>query len=197
MTLATGMRPLAGNTRRAGAFTLVELILVMAILVIAVSIVMPTMSKFFGGRALDSEVKRFMALIHYGQVRAVGEGVPMVLWIDPAHNSYGLRQDYAFGNDPKAIENTLAKGLTLDVSRNNARAALANSQSGRVATGQALRRQNILPSIYFQPDGTVNSALSVSGVMLKDVDSGPVWIVPSDSELGYELQSENPNNRRR
>ena len=194
MTLATGTR---SRSQRAGAFTLVELILVMALLVIAVSLVMPTMSKFFGVRAQDAEVKRIMALIHYGQVRAVGEGLPMVLWIDSTHGKYGLRQDYVFGDDPRGVENDLAKGLSIDVSKNNTRAAIANSATGRVRTGQVSRRQNLLPAIYFQPDGTVNSALSVTGVMVKDVNSEPVWIVPSDSEQGYELQTQNPNSRRR
>ena len=195
-TSATGTRT-RGDARRAGAFTLVELILVMALLVIAVSLVMPTMAKFFGGRALDSEVKKFMALMHYGQTRAVSEGVPMVLWVDTVHNSYGLRQEATFGRDRDAVENDLAKGLTIGVARNMTKVPIANSQTGRILTGQVVQRQNKLPAIYFEPDGTINDALSVGGVSLQDVNSAPVWIAPAGSNLGYEVTSENPNSRRR
>lgn len=196
MMFATGKETRA-ETRRAGGFTLVELILVMALLVIAVSLIMPTMSKFFGGRALDSEVKRFVALIHYGRVRAVGEGVPMLLWVDTTHTNYGLRQDFAFGDDAKSVKNTVAKGLTISVSRNGVRAPIANSQTGRIQTGQVVMRRNVQPAIYFEPDGSINLALSVSGVCLQDPNHPPMWIVPNDTDAGYDLERENPNNRRR
>src|SRR6516162_6663029 len=64
------------------AFTLIELILVLALLVIITSIAAPTMSRFIRGRALDSEAQRMMALMHAAQSRAVSEGAPMMLWLD-------------------------------------------------------------------------------------------------------------------
>lgn len=194
MTFATG-NGITGNRRRAGAFTLVELILVMALLVMAVSLVMPTLSRFFGGRAVDSELKKFVALLHYGQTRAIGEGIAMVLWIDSAHGSYGLEQDSTFGKDPSAVENSVANGVKIDVARNAARQAVANSQTGRILTGQVLQRRNRLPAINFLTDGTINAATSVLGVSLQDKNNAPVWIVPSDSQFGYEVQSENPSHR--
>src|SRR5208282_2111327 len=57
------------------AFTLVELILVLALLVIVTSLVAPAMSNFIRGRALDSEARRLCALMHAGQSRAVSEGM--------------------------------------------------------------------------------------------------------------------------
>ena len=41
-------------TRR-GGFTLIELVLVMALLVVAISVTAPVLSRFFRGRTLDSE----------------------------------------------------------------------------------------------------------------------------------------------
>src|ERR1700743_3614114 len=41
-------------------FTLIELIMVMALLVVAVCLVAPRMSDFIRGRALDSEARRLM-----------------------------------------------------------------------------------------------------------------------------------------
>lgn len=197
-TSATGTPRHRIDARHARGFTLVELILVMALIVIAVSMIMPTMSKFFGGRSLDAEVKRFMSLMHYGQSRAVSEGVPMVLWVDTAHNSYGLNHENTFGPDRDAVENDLGKGLTIGLAKNTSKVTIANSQTGRIQTGQALQRKNKMPAIYFEPDGTINNALSVGGVSLQDVNSAaPVWIAPvSSSDLGYDVTSQNPNSRR-
>src|SRR6266705_1192 len=82
---------------RSSAFTLIELILVMAILTVAVSITAPTLGRFFSGRALDSEARRLLALTHNGQSRAVFEGVPIELWVDARQRTYGLEAEYSSG----------------------------------------------------------------------------------------------------
>src|SRR5438270_8363826 len=83
MTLRTGNSRVRSNEqRRARAFTLVELILVMTLLLIVMCVALPSLKGFFRGRNLDSEARRFLSLARYGQSRAVSEGVPMVLWID-------------------------------------------------------------------------------------------------------------------
>src|SRR5471030_540561 len=66
------------NRRCRRAFTLVELILVLALLFIAVSLVAPRMSTFVRGRALDAEARRLLAMTNAGKARAVSEGMPMV-----------------------------------------------------------------------------------------------------------------------
>ena len=61
------------------------------------------MSNFIRGRALDSEARRLMALMHAGQSRAVSEGLPMVLWVDEKQGAYGLQAETTGQNgDPKA-----------------------------------------------------------------------------------------------
>ena len=55
----------------ASAFTLIELILVMAILTMAVSVTAPTLANFFRGRTLDAEARRLLAMTRGGQNRAV------------------------------------------------------------------------------------------------------------------------------
>lgn len=187
-TSGTGKR---SDARRAGAFTLVELILVMALMVIAVSIVMPTLAKFFGGRALDSEVKNFMALMHYGQSRAVSEGTPMMLWIDSPKRKYGLEREPGYGGtDTHAVENKLADGLKIEVARNNVKSVLANSQTGRILQGQVTQSRNKLPAIYFLPDGSISAATSVGGVSLQDKNSAPVWIAPGGTQTGFTVQTQ-------
>ena len=94
------------------AFTLIELILVMAMLLIVIGVSAPTLSKFFRGRTLDSEARRFVSLARYGQSRAVSEGVPIVLWVDAKLGRYGLQQEVNYtGVDLKAVEYALNKEL--------------------------------------------------------------------------------------
>src|SRR5580692_3371182 len=82
----------AGDLRRppVRAFTLIELIVVMVLLAIAAALVAPHMASFYRGRSLNSEARRMLALTHYGQSRAVAEGVPVLLWINSANSTYGL-----------------------------------------------------------------------------------------------------------
>src|ERR1700676_3208789 len=102
MILSTGNRTNTHPHRR--AFTLLELLLVMVLLTIIVSLVMPSLTKFFGGRMLDSEVRRVVSVTHYGQSRAVSDGVPMLLWVDPRAGTYGLQQETGYNDsDGKAV----------------------------------------------------------------------------------------------
>src|ERR1043166_3717524 len=64
--------PLHHATQR--AFTLIELIVVMTLLVAVISIALPSLGGFFRGRTLDSEARRMLALTRQGQSRAVAEG---------------------------------------------------------------------------------------------------------------------------
>ena len=195
MTLATGT---ASNRRPPGAFTLIELILVMAVLVVVTAIIMPKLSGFFGARSVDSEAKRFMALMHYGQTRAVADGVPMMLWIDSTHRAYGLEQQPGYAvRDPLEEDNTLADGLKIDTVRNNVKTPVANSQTGRIVTGQVIQGKTRLPAIYFSPDGAINYALSVGGVSIQNANDAPVWIALNSSEMSYGIQSQNPASNRR
>ena len=85
-------------------FTLIELILVMAILTIAVAITAPALANFFRGRSLDSEARRLLALTRQGQSRAVSEGLPMELWFDTAQNTFGLEAEPSYEEvDARAV----------------------------------------------------------------------------------------------
>src|SRR5690349_13326356 len=82
----------AGAVHRS-AFTLIELILVLALLAVATSIAAPSLSRFFRGRSLNNEARQLLSLTHAGQARAVGDGFPMLLWIDSSGRTYGLQEE--------------------------------------------------------------------------------------------------------
>src|SRR5438128_2340756 len=105
-------RGVASPTFSHRAFTLIELILVMALLLIVLGVAFPSLKSFFQGRNLDAEARRFLSLTHYGQSRAVSEGLPMMLWIDAPGRAYGLQVQTGYTEtDDKAVQYTLDKDL--------------------------------------------------------------------------------------
>jgi len=172
MILATG-NP---NKRRTQcAFTLVEMILVMVMLVVAVSIIAPNLAGFVRGRALDSEARRLIAMMNAGKARAVSEGMPTVLWIDEKNKSYGLEAETpAQKTDPEAEK--------FPVDENVAIAVMNFSGSG---TTFNVNNQS-LPAIRFLADGTVDEN-SPQTVKLTGSGGGALWLLESADRTGYEI----------
>jgi Tfp pilus assembly protein FimT len=163
-------RAFSASTRR--AFTLIELILIMALLVIITSIALPVMSKFVRGRALDSEARRLFALMHAAQSRAVSEGMPMMLWLDEKDGAYGVDAETSGQNgDPKAEK--------LDVDSTLALAVVNTGTAGQATF-------NNLPAIKFLADGTVDET-SPQTVALQDVDGFGRLMVLNKLRTGYEI----------
>ena len=168
MTLATGN---PGKRRNQCAFTLVEMILVVVLLVVAVSIVAPRMSGFVRERALDSEARRFLSLANAAQSRAVSEGMPMMLWIDEKNDKYGLEEE-----TPGKIADTKAEDFTAD---ENVMVAVMN------LNGSATTFKN-LPAIRFLADGTVDEN-SPQMVKLTGSTGAALWLLESADRRGYEI----------
>ena len=181
MMFPTGNRTIpSGNAPWTRAFTLIELILVMAMLLIVLAVSAPTLSRFFRGRTLDSEARRFIALTRYGQSRAVSEGVPMELWIDPKQRTYGLREEPASGlEDTKAAEFELGRDLSMEVTD-----PPANQRSAKKMHSAARN----LPVIRFLPDGFF-AETSPNSVVLRDERQESAVIAQSRSRLRYEIQT--------
>src|ERR1035441_10924304 len=144
-------------TRR--GFTLIELILVMALLTIVISLTAPKLSRFFHGRTLDSEARRLLALTRSGQSRAVSEGVPMDLWVDAELGTFGLEAEPSYEtSDPKAVDFTLDGGLQLAVVNKTVVAPVVTMNRSLQTSTASVPRVNLvhagLPTIRFLPDGS-------------------------------------------
>ena len=132
------------------AFTLIEMILVMALLVIAVSFVAPSLSGFFRGRTLTSEANQIISLMHQGQSRAVSAGVPMVLWFDTKEQKYGLEEEPGYvDKDPHAVEFKLDDNLQIEIPDNDP------STTAPTDLNRDTERAG-MPQINFLPDGTIS-----------------------------------------
>lgn len=169
MTLETGNK--VNKSPAQCAFTLIELVLVMALLVVAVCMVAPRMSGFIRGRALDSEARRMMALMHAGQSRAVSEGMPMVLWLDEKQNTIGLEQETPpTGGDPRAENLTISENVQI-----------APQTQGSTTTTTFKH----LPAIRFLPDGTVDEGSPQTVQLTEGNDS--LLLTELQNRTGYEI----------
>ena len=160
------------------AFTLIELILVLALLAVVTSLAAPSLSRFFRARALDSEARQLLSLTHAGQSRAVADGFPMLLWIDSQQRAYGLQEEgttrngHAQATDPKAEE--FAFGDNVQVEAVNASPVSVNGQS--------------LPAIRFMPDGTADEN-SPTRLRLTGQNGETLWLIQATNRLRYEIRN--------
>ncbi len=181
------------SSRRAG-FTLIELILVMAILTMAVSVTAPTLSNFFRGRALDAEARRLLALTRAGQSRAVTEGVPMDLWINANEKTFGLEAEPSYEDkDSKAVTYSLDSGLQVEVVNRTAGLTVTSMTrtSGHTATFSAPKvtlAHPSLPTIRFLPDGSISDS-SPQMLHLLARDGSSLWLAQSRDHLTYEIRA--------
>jgi type II secretion system protein H len=176
-------------------FTLIELILVMALLTIVISLTAPRLSRFFHGRTLDSEARRLLALTRSGQSRAVAEGLPMDLWIDAEEGTFGLEAEPSYETgDNRAVDFTLDSGLQLEVVSRTV-VAPANTptmnRAQRVSTASVARVNLVhanLPTIRFLPDGSIGEA-SPQMLRLTSSDGGSLWLAQAKDGLSYEIKT--------
>lgn len=193
-------RPEGRAPALARAFTLIELVLVMAILITVMSVSATSLSRFFRGRLIDNEARRFLALTRYAQSRAVAEGVPMQLWIDGENHTYGLQMQPGYTElDDKAKEFTLGKDLTIETGLpplTTATIAGALAGGGPSAAMQLSEGGVSLPVIQFTPDGFI-SLTSPESVAIHDGERETIVISQSRNRLTYEIQTNNFANESR
>jgi prepilin-type N-terminal cleavage/methylation domain-containing protein len=193
------------RARSAEGFTLIELILVMALLVVVMAVVSPSLRGFLQGRTLDSEVRRFVSLTHYAQARAVNEGIAMRLWVDPERRQYGLAGEYsmdASGVDPKSVVYEMGQDLQVDVEQRSWAILMGNRMAlqNRWAGGQPSSGTNIGQFVFrFTPDGFIDDT-SPLGLWIRHLPAGTstrarplpgdeVYVGQSLNRLRYEVQT--------
>jgi prepilin-type N-terminal cleavage/methylation domain-containing protein len=165
-------------------FTLIELIFVLALLAISAAFVASRMGSFFRGRALNFEARRMLSLTHYAQSRAVSEGVPVILWINPASSSYGLTVQSSF-NDPDgdthAVKYSVESSLRLETPQGVVAAVSEQDDEKLGITTDGLS------FIRFTPDGFFDDS-SVSKITIRQGAEAGLELVPTVNRLGYEIR---------
>jgi type II secretion system protein H len=176
------------RTPRQPGFTLIELVLVMAMLLIVLSLAAPSLARFFRGRTLDFEAKRFLALTRYAQSRAVSEGAPMLLWIDVEQRAYGLEIEASYaeeGTQTNRLQFTLGERLEVEVE-------VPEVKTSRPMPEQIGRLRGEVPFIRFAPDGFIDET-SPTRVLFREpeAEAGAILVGQSINRLNYEIQTNN------
>ena len=184
MTSRTGNKQTNSvKTRRQDAFTLIELILVLAVLSSVIALGTPMLSRFFRARTIEGEGQRLLALTRYGQSRAASEGVPMVLWMNPADGTYGLGiQDGYKASDARpqtGYGSSNPSGVGKDV-----RFQLPDRLQFEL--GQGARIQNKMATIRFAPDGSIGEN-SAQKVVIRQDDGEGIALVQSENQSNYVI----------
>jgi type II secretion system protein H len=165
----------------AAGFTLIELIVVMLLLAIAALFVAPSMASFIRGRSLNFEARRMLSLTHYAQSRAVAEGMPVLLWFNPANSTYGveLQGGYAAGDD-RPQQFTADPTVTFS-------APTTETPPVSELEDEKLGLPEGLPLIRFNPDGFFDE-VSARRILLVQGSEHAVELAQKDDLLGYELR---------
>lgn len=154
------------RSRHARGFTLIELIVVMAMLAAVMAIATPVLSRFFKGRTLEEEARRFLALTRYARSEAISRSVLMELWINPELGLYGLSPQSGYElDDRKSIEFSLADGLSFDVE------STALDERGEA-------------KILFWPDGSIDVE-SLVELRIQQDEWEMIEIAQADFGMGY------------
>jgi prepilin-type N-terminal cleavage/methylation domain-containing protein len=160
------------DAMRSPAFTLVELLLVMAILLVVMGVVAPSLSRSLRARKVSDEASRFLALTEFARDSAVSEGMPMMIWVNGSSQHYGLdpMNDYLQSKVHREY------ALTSDVQFDPASAPAVGANTS---------------VIQYMPNGTP-AVTSVAGVKLVDHFGGTVVISLRSDGSRYEIQKNTP-----
>jgi type II secretion system protein H len=164
------------------AFTLVEMILVMTIMVVLLGVVFPSLQGFFRGRNLDNEAQRFISLTRYGQSKAIAEGLPVELWINPRQGSYGLAAVSGYTEtQTNPINFNLDQSVQITFSAPSSVLIRSNYWT------QAKAQFGAVTKIRFQPDGFISDS-SPEKIFLRQATGAQILIAETPSHLRYDIQ---------
>jgi prepilin-type N-terminal cleavage/methylation domain-containing protein len=168
------------------AFTLIELILVMALLTIIISVASPNLSEFFRGRALDTEAGRFLALTRYGQSRAVSAGTPMILWLHRAEGTYGLREEMKYGPTKVGLAHPVEFEPSLDRFNEEMPLEYQLAKDLRFELDPNSHATNNVAIIRFSADGSIDEN-SLKMLYIRDKNDSSIPILLTRTRLKYEI----------
>ena len=171
-TSPIGMRPASEQIRSARAFTLIELIIVMALMVTILGLSAPSLSRSLKGRAVKQEATRLLATIEYAREESISQGVPMAVWIDAQNGRFGTQPQNGYEGNPLR-----QKELSLDPTIHFVLDGAEPTQNGRIIATE------------FDPDGTLDPS-SISNLQLSDQKDESVTLSLSEDGWGYEIGKE-------
>ena len=155
----------------ASGFTLVELILVMALLTVIAAFSAPSLARSLRQRNLDGEAARLLALTEYGRDEAVSQGVPMTVWVEPKGQRMGVEPKTGYeGDDSRSREFAMNADVHFEVDR-------------------AVTQNGVAEVVEFAPDGSPSPS-SIDVVRLVDRFQSLINVARTSDGWGYEIVKE-------
>lgn len=151
------------------AFTLIELILVMAILATLFALSAPLLSRSFRQRGLEEDAAQWFALSEYARDEAVSQGVPMTVWVNPQTGGYGVRA---------------RDGYEGDLSREKTYALQAEHRFD--LPDAPADRSGAVTAAGFEPDGTLAEE-SLWEITVADGSDNRMTVTRKEDGDGYEI----------
>jgi len=155
-------------TYRRHGFTLLELIVVMALLSTVFAVAAPQLRLFMSGRDIEEECRRFLALTRYARTQAIGRGQKMTLWVSPSQGQYGLRPESSSLDQGQPVSYSVARNLS-------------------ISAPDAAEDENKEITILFWPDGTIDEQ-APQQFTINENDQAQYAIILSDNRLQYEVK---------
>jgi hypothetical protein len=131
-------------------------------------------------------------LTRYGQSRAIAEGIPVELWINPRQEKYGLQ---ALSGYSESQTNPIVFTLdqTVQITFSAPPTVLTRSNMWTQTAAQA----GAVTKIRFQPDGFISDT-SPENIFFQQQDTrDEIWIAETPTHLRYEIQTGHPQSIRR
>ena len=170
-----------------GGFTLVELILVMALLVVFLGIIVPTVSRSLRQRNLEQEAARLLALTEYGRDEAASQGVPMDVWIDVDSKTFGVEPKPGYtGATARAKSYRLNDDMHFDPVAGGLTVRPGTGAGVTTSAQQAQPTHGGITAAEFAPDGTLSTG-SVASIRLADRTNNGVSVTQTADGYGYEI----------
>lgn len=185
---------LARDCVRAG-FTLLELLVVLAIMVVLAAFIAPRLANSFQHRELDQEAVRLLALTEYARGEAQSQGIPTQVWIDPQSGNYGAEAVPGYDGDKGVGQTATGQGTQ------------GQGQSGQTMATGVEAKQYTLPSgtkfdsipqgtrtkegytqmIQFDPDGAPTPMTGVDHVSIIDQANESESLTLTQDGWGYQI----------
>ncbi|RJP26510.1 MAG: prepilin-type N-terminal cleavage/methylation domain-containing protein [Candidatus Omnitrophota bacterium] len=181
MILPIGVRIEAGNngkgTFSSRGFTLIELIVVMALLSAVLAITAPSLSRFIHGRSLQEEARRMLNSIRYTQSQAVSLAVPMELRIDFKNTFYELGPMTGYEIESEPI-------LVFEIDE-DLKIEMLQQESSLFKNG--------IGYIRYWPDGSQDETSLITvrmGRNKEDDEEDSLFVTQKEFLVGYEILTE-------
>ncbi len=185
--------PEGSVSRRAangGGFTLLELIIVMAVMVTLLAVIAPTLRNSFRQRGLDDEAVRLLAVTEYARDEAVSQGIPTQVWIDPVKGNYGAEAMPGYdGNKTSAASEpagSQAKGAAITGVQAK-EYSLPTDEHFDAAKSTHVTAEGYTQVIQFEPDGSPTPATGIDYVRIVDKDNRTASLALTTDGWGYEI----------